>query len=45
MNTTPILAALAKEQIAPQFCGLNVWGNGDMMSAQEWLDGRIFDQT
>lgn len=41
MNTTPILAALAKEQIAPQLLWAKRLGNGDMMSAQEWLDGRI----
>ncbi len=40
-NTTPILAALAKEQIAPQLLWAKRLGNGDMMSAQEWLDGRI----
>ena len=37
MNTTPILAALAKEQIAPQLLWAKRLGNGDMMSAQEWL--------
>lgn len=41
LNTTPILAALAKEQIAPQLLWAKRMGNGDMMSAQEWLDGRI----
>ncbi|MGT2906720.1 cell cycle regulator CcrZ [Streptococcus dentiloxodontae] len=41
MNTTPILAALAKEQIAPQLLWAKRLVNGDMMSAQEWLDGRI----
>ena len=41
MNTTPILAALAKEQIAPQLLWAKRLGNGDMMSAQEWLDSRI----
>lgn len=41
INTTPILPALAKEQIAPQLLWAKRMGNGDMMSAQEWLDGRI----
>lgn len=41
LNTTPILPALAKEQIAPQLLWAKRMGNGDMMSAQEWLDGRI----
>lgn len=39
-NTTPILTALAKEQIAPQLLWAKRLGNGDMMSAQEWLNGR-----
>lgn len=41
VNTTPILPALAKEQIAPQLLWSKRLGNGDTMSAQEWLDGRI----
>ncbi|MGT2926803.1 cell cycle regulator CcrZ [Streptococcus cuniculipharyngis] len=41
LNTTPILAALASEQIAPQLLWAKRMANGDMMSAQEWLDGRI----
>ncbi|MDI5916382.1 cell cycle regulator CcrZ [Streptococcus equi] len=40
LNTTPILPALAKEQIAPQLLWAKRMGNGDMMSAQEWLNGR-----
>lgn len=40
-NTTPILPALAKEQIAPQLLWVRRTGNGDTMSAQEWLNGRI----
>lgn len=40
LNTTPILPALAKEQIAPQLLWVRRMGNGDTMSAQEWLDGR-----
>ena len=42
MNTTPILAALAKEQIAPQLLWAKRLGNGDMMSAQEWLDCLLY---
>lgn len=44
LNTTPILPALAKEQIAPQLLWAKRMGNGDMMSAQEWLDGRILSR-
>lgn len=40
-NTTPILAALAKAQIAPQLLWAKRLGNGDTISAQEWLDGRL----
>ena len=32
---------LPRNRLHPSSCGLNVLGNGDMMSAQEWLDGRI----
>ena len=45
INTTPILAALAKEQIAPQLLWAKRFGNGDMMSAQEWLDGRLLTRA
>ncbi|MBM7636486.1 cell cycle regulator CcrZ [Streptococcus saliviloxodontae] len=41
LNTTPLLPVLAKEQIAPQLLWAKRLGNGDVMSAQEWLDGRI----
>lgn len=41
MDTTPILAALAKEQIAPQLLWAKRQANGGMMTAQEWLQGRI----
>ena len=44
LNTTPILPALAKGQIAPQLLWAKRLGSGDMMSAQEWLDGRILNR-
>lgn len=44
MNTTPILAALAKEQIAPQLLWSKRTNAGDVMSAQEWLDGRLLER-
>ena len=34
------MPALAKEQIAPQLLWARRTGNGDTMSAQEWLNGR-----
>lgn len=45
LNTTPILAALAKDQIAPQLLWAKRTAGGDMMSAQEWLDGRMLDKA
>lgn len=44
MNTTPILAAVSKEQIAPQLLWAKRMANGDVMSAQEWLNGRILNK-
>ena len=41
MNTTPILAGLAKEQIAPQLLWSRRLPDGNVMSAQEWLNGDI----
>ena len=40
-NTTPILAGLAKEQIAPQLLWSRRLPDGNVMSAQEWLNGEI----
>ncbi|WP_251870068.1 phosphotransferase family protein [Enterococcus italicus] len=40
-NTTPMLAALAKEGITPKLIWTKRTGNGDTLSAQEWLEGRI----
>lgn len=45
MNTTPILPALAKEQIAPPLLWAKRTSNGDTMSAQEWLDGRLLERA
>lgn len=36
----PYSTCLSKEQIAPQLLWAKRMGNGDMMSAQEWLNGR-----
>lgn len=44
-NTTPILAALAKEQIAPQLLWSKRTSNGDVLSGQEWLDGRLLERS
>lgn len=45
LNTTPILAALAKEQITPQLLWAKRTAGGDMMSAQEWLNGRLLNKA
>jgi thiamine kinase-like enzyme len=42
-NTTPMLAALSKEGITPKLVWTKRTGNGDTLSAQEWLDGRVLD--
>ena len=41
MNTTPILVGLAREQIAPQLLWSRRMADGNVMSAQEWLSGKI----
>lgn len=40
-NTTPMLAALSKEGITPKLVWTKRTGNGDTLSAQEWLEGRL----
>ena len=41
MNTTPILAGLAKEQIAPQLLWSRRLPDGNVLTAQEWLSGDV----
>ena len=38
-----MLAALSKEGITPKLVWTKRTGNGDTLSAQEWLDGRVLD--
>lgn len=40
-NTSPLLAALSKEGIAPKLVWTKRTVNGDVLSAQEWLDGQV----
>jgi thiamine kinase-like enzyme len=40
-NTSPLLAALSKEGIAPKLVWTKRTVNGDILTAQEWLDGRV----
>ncbi|MGX7196785.1 phosphotransferase family protein [Enterococcus olivae] len=42
-NTTPMLAALSKEGITPKLIWTKRTGNGDTLTAQEWLEGRLLD--
>ena len=42
-NTTPMLAALSKEGITPKLVWTKRMGNGDVLTAQEWLEGRILE--
>lgn len=40
-NTSPLLAALSKEGITPKLVWTKRTGNGDVLTAQEWLDGEV----
>ncbi|MCF1617568.1 phosphotransferase family protein [Tetragenococcus koreensis] len=42
-NTTPMLAALSKEGITPKLIWTKRTGDGDTLSAQEWLEGRLLE--
>lgn len=42
-NTTPMLAALSREGITPKLIWTKRTGNGDTLTAQEWLEGHILD--
>ena len=39
-NSSPFLAALSGEGIAPKLMWTKRAGNGDVLTAQEWLSGR-----
>lgn len=45
MDTVPILAALADEQITPHLLWTKRKSSGEMMSAQEWLNGRLLERV
>lgn len=40
-NTSPFLAALSREGITPKLVWTKRAGNGDVLTAQEWMDGRV----
>ena len=42
-NTTPMLAALSKEGITPKLVWTKRTGNGDTLTAQEWMEGRCLE--
>lgn len=39
-NSTPFLAALSREGLTPKLLWTKRTGDGDVLTAQEWLDGR-----
>jgi len=39
-NSSPLLAALSVEGITPRLIWTKRVGNGDVLTAQEWLNGR-----
>ncbi|MGO3733276.1 MAG: phosphotransferase [Vagococcus sp.] len=39
-NSTPFLAALSREGLTPKLLWTKRTGNGDVLTAQEWLEGR-----
>lgn len=42
-NSSPFLAVLSGEGIAPKLMWTKRAGNGDVLTAQEWLDGRTLE--
>lgn len=42
-NTSPFLAALSREGITPKLVWTKRAGNGDVLTAQEWLEGRVLN--
>ncbi len=42
-NSSPFLAALSLEGIAPKLMWTKRTGNGDVLTAQEWLDGYLLN--
>ncbi|WP_302470521.1 phosphotransferase family protein [Vagococcus proximus] len=40
-NSSPFLAALSREGIAPKLIWTKRTGNGDILTAQEWLEGSL----
>lgn len=43
-NSPPFLAILSREGIAPKLMWTKRLGNGDVLTAQEWLDGDILSE-
>lgn len=44
-NSSPFLAALSREGISPRLIWTKRTGNGDVLTAQEWLDGYLLSPT
>lgn len=44
-NTSPFLAALSLEGISPRLVWTKRMGNGDVLTAQEWCNGRTLERS
>lgn len=44
-NSSPFLAALSREGISPRLVWTKRTGDGDVLTAQEWLDGHLLSPT
>ena len=44
-NTTPFLAALSREGIVPKLVWTKRLGDGNVLTAQEWLEGETLTPT
>lgn len=44
-NSTPFLAALSREKITPRLLWTKRTGDGDVLTAQEWLEARQLTET
>ena len=44
-NSSPFLAALSREGLSPRLVWTKRTGDGDVLTAQEWLDGHLLSPT
>lgn len=43
LNTSPLVVVLSQEKLAPRLVWTRRNDNGDILTAQEWLDGRVLE--